>query len=191
MEVEMTKTDALNWYAIQVKPLKEKTAAAFLDGKGYESFLPMQLDGAACRRSSHKPLPLFPGYLFCRLNLADRRAHVVTTPCVLGILGAGKTPLPVPDVEVESLRLLLRASRHVEQEGSLHTGMRVRICNGPFAGIEGILSERRLNRLVVQITLFGRGVSIQVDDRDLIPTEPIRPLAMRDVRSKISLFASD
>jgi len=39
-------------------------------------------------------VPLFPGYLFCRMN-PHNRLPVLTTPGVIQIVGVGKTPIPV------------------------------------------------------------------------------------------------
>lgn len=59
----------LRWFVIQVRPRYEKIVASVLRAKGYEEFLPLH---TARRRWSDRTkeleVPLFPGYLFCRLD---------------------------------------------------------------------------------------------------------------------------
>jgi transcription antitermination factor NusG len=47
----------------------------------------------------------------------------------------------------------------------LQTGQRVRITEGPFADVEGILVDRRQGKglLVLSIHLFRRSVAVEVD----------------------------
>jgi hypothetical protein len=47
----------------------------------------------------------FPGYIFCRLDLG---AHfsILTTPGVMHFVGIGKTPVPLPDREIDSIRAI-------------------------------------------------------------------------------------
>src|SRR5690242_9689932 len=70
----------LPWYAIRVKPNHEKPVAATLRGKGYQEFLPLSRTRRQWSdRVKVLDLPLFPGYVFCRLNLDDRMP-LLTTP---------------------------------------------------------------------------------------------------------------
>jgi transcription antitermination factor NusG len=95
----------LSWYAIRIKSKLGSLASATLRGKGYEEFLPMY---RSRRRWSDRfkdlELPLFPGYLFCRFDVNDRLMPILTTPGVISILGAGKTPLPIDDDEIEAIK---------------------------------------------------------------------------------------
>ena len=64
--------------------------------------------------SKNSELPLFPGYLFCRFDVRDRLLPILTTPGVIGIVGAGKTPVPVDDEEIEAIRAILRSGLAVQ-----------------------------------------------------------------------------
>src|SRR6202040_2303430 len=58
------------WFALRVRPNYEKPVAAALRGKGFQEFLPLvQSRRQWSDRVKVMDLPLFPGYLFCRLNL--------------------------------------------------------------------------------------------------------------------------
>ena len=81
-----------SWFALSVNVRHEKVISELLRNKGFETFLPLyKRRHQYARRSREFELPLFPGYLFCRTNLT-RRLPIMTTPGVLGIVGAGRTP---------------------------------------------------------------------------------------------------
>src|SRR5262252_7687243 len=87
------------WYAVRVKPNYEKPVAAALRGKGIEEFLPLfRSKRKWSDRVKVMDLPLFPGYVFCRLNL-EARMPLITTPGFLYIVGVGKNPEPLDDTE--------------------------------------------------------------------------------------------
>jgi transcription antitermination factor NusG len=140
-------------------------ASATLRGKGYEDFLPLY---PSRRRWSDRikelELPLFPGYLFCRFDVSDRLMPILTTPGVIGIVGAGKTPIPVGDEEIESIRAILRSGLAAQPCSFLGIGSRVYVERGPLAGVEGIVtSTDKVYRLVVSVDLLQRSVAVEID----------------------------
>jgi transcriptional antiterminator RfaH len=156
-----------SWYAVQVKTRQEKSAAQQLEYRGYEYFLPL------CRSENQKqtggkaqapPDALFPGYLFCRLNLSDCRMPVVATPGVIRLVGYGAGPVPVPDEEIAALQTLMNSPLPVEPAEFAQPGTKVRICHGPLRGVEGYVDNiKTQNRLVVRVTLLQRAVSVEVE----------------------------
>ena len=84
-------TPGICWYALQVRSRKENYIASQIAGQGYECLLPTY---RSIRKWSDRvkelEQPLFPGYLFCRFDIHDRRP-VITTPGVLQIVGSGRT----------------------------------------------------------------------------------------------------
>src|SRR5439155_10251591 len=77
--------------------------------------------------------PLFPGYLFCRLDLGNR-LPVLSAPGIIGILGFGKIPVPVPDEEIETIQTLIVSGHRVKPWPFLQSGERVVIESGPLQG---------------------------------------------------------
>jgi transcription antitermination factor NusG len=155
----------LHWYAIQVETRLGSLASATLHNKGYEALLPLY---RARRQWSDRvkevSLPLFPGYLFCRFDVRGRILPILTTPGVMSIVGAGKTPVPVEEVEMENIRTLLRSGHAPQPWPFLSAGERVYIERGPLAGLEGIISEAdKMYRLVVSVTLLQRSVAVEID----------------------------
>ncbi len=66
--------DGVRWYTLQTKPRKESTVEKRLNDLGLEVFLPwVRLRRRVGSRFQRVLSPLFPGYLFCRLDLVLRR----------------------------------------------------------------------------------------------------------------------
>jgi transcription antitermination factor NusG len=147
-----------------VKPRFEKAVARILATKGFETFLPLyKKRHVYATRAKNSELPLFPGYVFCRFNII-RRLPILTTPGVLQILGIGRTPLAISDVEIASLQTAISAQIPVEPHPFLQTGERVRIGHGVLAGVEGIVVEFKQSvRLVLSVTLLQRSVLLEID----------------------------
>jgi transcription termination/antitermination protein NusG len=152
------------WVALQVKPKAEKIVASILGGKGYEHFLPIYASSPArARRSdSSHPLPMFPGYVFCRYR-SSTTGLMVTTPGVIRIVGIGRVPAPIDDHEIAALFRIVEAGVLAEP-CEFQRGDRVEISSGPFRGVFGhVVSMRGEQRLVVSVQLLHRSVSVNVD----------------------------
>lgn len=163
------------WYAIRIQAKYEQLASSALRGKGYEEFLPLY---RSRRRWSDRikeiEVPLFPGYLFCRFAVRDRLLPILTSPGVISIVGAGKTPVPVSDEEIAALQAVVRSGLPVRPWPCLTVGSRVFIHSGPLAGIEGIcLNVDKVFRLLVSIPLLQRSIAVEIE------REWVRPVLNR------------
>jgi transcription antitermination factor NusG len=161
------------WYAVQVRPRYERIIASTLLDKGYEGFLPLY----RCRRRwsdriKELEMPLFSGYLFCRLDIT-RRLPVLKTPGVIRFVGIGKALLPVDEQEMSAIISIVSAQMNMEPHPYLQVGQRVRIDHGPLAGVEGIVQlARKPARLVVSVSLLQRSVAVEIDESWLTPLSP-------------------
>ena len=161
---EATSGRIAPWYAVRVKPNYEKPVAAALRGKGLEEFLPLF---RSKRRWSDRvkvmDLPLFPGYVFCRLNL-EARMPLITTPGFLYILGVGKNPEPVDEAEIQAIQSVLRSGVAVTPWPSLMVGQKVQLKRGPLRGLVGVLTKIAANqlRMYVSVTLLKRSIAVEV-----------------------------
>jgi transcription antitermination factor NusG len=154
----------LAWYAVQIQSKLGSLASETLRGKDFEVYLPL---GRSGRRWSDRvkqlDRPLFPGYLFCRFD-ARYRLPILTTPGVISIIGAGKTPLPIDDQEIEAVKAVVRSGLAVQPWPFLQVGSKVYVEGGPLAGVEGIItSTDKVYRLVVSVTLLQRSVAVEID----------------------------
>lgn len=157
--------DQLSWYAIRIQSKLGRFVSATLRGKGYEDFLPLY---RARRQWSDRvkevELPLFPGYLFCRFDVRDRLLPILTTPGVITIVGAGKTPLPINDGEIDAIKAAIRSGLALQPWPIPRVGAKVYLEAGPLAGLEGIIMNTdKVHRLIVSISLLQRAVAVEID----------------------------
>jgi len=174
------------WYAIHVRSRFESQISTVLRSKGYEEFLPTY----RCRhwwsdRAKELDLPLFPGYLFSRFD-ARERLPILKSPGVIAIVGLGKTPIPIPDEEIEAIRAIVRSGLPAEPWAHLTVGSRVFIEAGPLAGLEGIVVnvDKRF-RLVVSLSLLQRSVGVEIE------RSWVRPVFEKPFREKRSADVAD
>jgi transcription antitermination factor NusG len=154
----------MHWFAITVKPQHEKSVAERLSARSLQSYVPLYRER---RRWSDRvqivELPLFSRYVFCRFSTPDR-AKVLGTPSIQSIVGFGGKPAPVGDEEIEALQAMVGSGLPVAPWRYLHLGQRVRICEGPLSGLEGILSQERSRcRVVVNVDLLQSAAAVEID----------------------------
>jgi transcription antitermination factor NusG len=138
--------------------------ALHLRERGYDEFSPSyKTERQWSDRRKTKEQFLFPGYVFCRLNLRDR-LPLLTVPGVVDLVRFGDTILPIPEHEIEHVRTMVRSGLLITPWPFLEVGQKVLIERGPLAGVEGILKAVKGNcRLVVSIGLLQRSVSTEID----------------------------
>jgi transcription antitermination factor NusG len=167
---EAIHSTILPWFALRVRPNHENVVAMALRNKGYEAFLPVY---QSRRRWSDRyrtlELPLFSGYLFCRLDLR-RRLPVLMTPGLLEIVSSGRIPVPVDEVEVSAVQSVVQSRLTAQPLSGLAVGERVRIQAGPLRGVEGVLLHTQGSYwLIVSVTLLNRSVSVRMDRNWVYP----------------------
>jgi transcription antitermination factor NusG len=161
-----------HWYAAYTCAQHEKRVAEQMAKREVEHFLPLYSSVRRWKdRRVRLTLPLFPGYVFVRLELQDRFG-VLQIPSVVRLIGFGGLPTALPEEEVEILRSGLADQLHAEPHPFLTVGRRVRIVRGPLAGLEGILRCKKNNfRLVVSVELIQRAFAVDVDAADVQPVQ--------------------
>src|SRR5271156_7234358 len=152
--------DLFPWFALQVRTRNEASVAEQLNRLGYQRFLPLyRLRKRWSDRIKEVDAPLFPGYLFCRLNPQDR-LPVLKTPGVIQIVGFSNIPAPVDEVEIRSIQRLVSSGVQHQPFPFLSVGDRVRISAGPLIGLEGILTDLKgSHRLVLSVSLLQRSAA--------------------------------
>jgi len=161
-----------HWYAVHTRARHEKKVAAKLSCNGVDVFLPLQKQ---IRRWSDRrklvELPLFPCYVLAHTcSSADFRLMLFKTSGILGLLGDHGYGTPIPDEELEPIRLILDHDLQVAQHPFLKIGQQVRVRGGTLDGLEGILvGTGRGRRLVLSVPALQRSISITLEGYDLEP----------------------
>src|SRR5260221_3009079 len=104
----------LHWFALRVKSRCEKMISSALESKGCEEFLPLyHCRRRRCDRFKSVELPLFPGYVFCRLD-PRFQLPLLVTPGVLHFVGIGKAPASIEDEEIAAIQHVVRSGLDAE-----------------------------------------------------------------------------
>lgn len=162
------------WYVVRSHAQAEARAQAHLARQGFETWLPLHRRRIRhARRAVAALRPLFPGYLFVRLDLAGEPwRSVLSTVGVAAVVGAEGRPAPVPEPVIAELRARADAAGVVEL-GPAHPfrrGDRVRFAHGALRDIEAILEAATdADRVAVLLRLMGREVRLTVAATDLEP----------------------
>lgn len=119
----------------------EMLVAQRFEEASIEHYLPLmhQTD----RRRKKNPITevaMFPGYLFARIH-ARQIYPTRTTQGVIKIVSTQHSIIPVPDKDIEAVRLFEASQRKVylHETTSLVKGARVTLQAGEFEGMEGTL----------------------------------------------------
>lgn len=156
------------WHALWTRSNCEQMVHDRLASTGFEVFLPrLQAWTRHGARRSLVSSPMFPGYLFIRHGM-DKASHVEVLKCrgLVGILGERWDRLStIPDAELDDVRKLAQAGLPALPYPYLHEGQRMRILQGPLAGVEGIYVKGDPHRglLVLSVELLRRSVAVEID----------------------------
>jgi transcription antitermination factor NusG len=152
------------WFAILVRANREKSASLLLENAGFECYLPaIKFTRQWSDRLKEIELPMFPGYLFCRMN-PQNRLPVLMTPGVIQIVGVGKTPTPVDEQEIAAIQRVGKSGISIMPWPYLQVGHVARIDEGPLRGMTGIVIRIKSGlKLVLSVNLLQRSIAVEID----------------------------
>ena len=160
-----------HWYALYVKSRHEFVTERELTRKGVEAFLPsVRLLRQWRDRKKWVDFPVFPGYLFVHIEpTPEKMLRVLRTIGAVRLLSSSPgCPVPVPDEEIESLKILLQSGRQIDVYPHLKEGMQVRIKRGVLNGAVGTLVRKEEDYMIfVNVRLLGRSVGVKVHATDV------------------------
>lgn len=153
------------WYVLHTKPRKEDYVVGQLSSRDAEVFYPrlMELAPASDGRR-HRVAPMFPSYLFVKLDVDERGKGVRYTPGVKDFLRTDGKPEPIPGEIVAALRDRTGPSGvYRRPQPPLEPGSRLRIDKGPLRGMEVIFEQElsgpeRVAVLLAEVNLQARVV---------------------------------
>jgi len=158
------KSGIEEWFALQTRYRFEKKVAAQLSSRGLEVFLPLRKENREWSdRQKQVTIPLFPGYAFLRSARSFAlRLLVLQTAGVVGFVSFAGTAAMIPQKQIEDLQLLLAERVPFSLYPFLHSGQRVRIRGGCLHGVEGLLTQRDKDKLVISIESIQRSLAIEI-----------------------------
>ena len=150
------------WHVLHTRSRQEKSLAADLNAMGIEHFLPLVREVKYYGpRTATVEIPLFAGYVFIHGTLADAYRADRTKRVAQVIAVADQARMRW---ELSNLRVALEYQMPLDPFPCLKRGVRVEVRSGPFRGLQGVIEDKpRPDRLVLQVGMLGRAVSLEVD----------------------------
>lgn len=158
------------WFATYTRSNFEKVVSAELTQKGFDSYLPVVVEVHRWKdRTKKVEVPLFPGYVFVRMDDSDDQAtRILRTTGVVQFVGPGKRREPIPDIEIRSIRRLLDSQLAFCRHEIVRKGDYVRVKRGPLRGAEGhLLRVKSQNRLILSVEMLSQAISVEIDVADI------------------------
>jgi transcription antitermination factor NusG len=166
---EPQRHEVPRWFACYTRARAEKRVERMLLERSIDAYLPtMTLKRVWADRQKVVAFPLFPSYVFGRFELRDLH-RVLTIPGVATVVRIGGQPAPVPDADIENIRRLVAGLTKTDQRPELRPfqeGERVVVSDGPFRGIEGVVTQLRGRaHVLVGLRTIGYSLSVQIQER--------------------------
>ncbi len=168
-------TQEKKWYVIHTysgyeeavaKNLKQRIESFGMEDRIFEVIVPkekkIRIKDGKRKEVEEK---LYPGYVLVQMIVTDDSWYVVrNTPNVSGFVGAGVTPVPLSEEEVDNL--MKRIKQEVPHyKINVEEGDTVKITDGPFKDFDGKVSEvdKERGKVKVLVNMFGRDTSVELD----------------------------
>jgi transcriptional antiterminator RfaH len=166
-----------SWFCLRTQPKREHLAATCLRQiPDVEVFSPR----VRFRKRTNRGLvwfveSMFPGYLFARFDYATFHRRIRQKPGVSGFVQFGDRLALLPDPLISEIKIYIGSDEPVEVNQGFEPGQNVQIAQGPFQGLEALVTRLISARDRVQILIewMGRSVHAEASVADLVPlTEP-------------------
>ena len=173
-----TVTNMKHWYVIHTKPRQETLAEDNLRRQQFEIYLPLIKQ---TRRHRHqwqdKIAPLFPRYLFIRLDLGkDDISPIRSTRGVARLVSFCGLPATVPDPLIDTLIQSADPDTelHHPEATIFRAGDTVTIVSGVLEGLEAIFKTHDGNaRSIILLNILGKTQQLRINQNQLWPTHRI------------------
>lgn len=159
------------WFVVVSKPRQEKTAFEHLQRQGFECFLPMAENPYQRRSKKNQEIiePLFPRYLFLNaIAEFQNLAPVRSTKGVVSMVRFGTELAVIPDSIIDGIKQRITPETGLIkiEPVEIKPGDRVKVFDGPLAGLNGIVQEKNSERrAIILMELLGRPIKVQVETR--------------------------
>jgi transcriptional antiterminator NusG len=164
-----------NWYVLHTysgyedavaKNLKQRIESLGMEDKIFNVIVPKEKK-IKIKDGKRKTIEekIYPGYVLVEMVVTDDSWYVVrNTPRVTGFVGAGTTPLPVSQGEIDILKKRMGVEAP-QYKIEVAVGDLVKITDGPFKDFDGKISEIDAERgkIKVLVNMFGRDTPVELD----------------------------
>ena len=152
-----------DWFVIRTKAGDESRANTNLLHQEIETFLPLFKHNYYRNGKMIQAIkPLFPNYLFAKLDLDSHYTKVKWTRGVSRVLGNKEGPVPISEKVVEAIQKRVGKDELIELEEAIKEGDLVEVTSGPLKNLIGVFQKRMSGKDRVKILLNLIGVDVPV-----------------------------
>ncbi|NWF89914.1 MAG: UpxY family transcription antiterminator [Ignavibacteriaceae bacterium] len=148
-----------NWYALYTKPRNEFKAAQQLESAGVNFYLPTYIKISQWSDRKKKITePLLRGYIFI-FSSERERILSLEQPSIVRCVCERGMPARIPEWQIDNLKKMLATNADFHIKEGLVPGVKVKIKDGPFQGVIGVIQEAEMGKsIVISIDLLNRSV---------------------------------
>jgi len=161
------------WFCLKAEPKREHLAATALRRRfGIECSSPRLRFRKLTRRG---PIwfveAMFPGYVFAKFVYSTQHRAVESSHGVRGIVRFGQHLATLPEDTVIALQSKAGTGEVVTIDSSLKIGQPVHIVEGPFQGLEVVVTQvlPAKERIRVLLDFLGRSLEMEVPAEKVLP----------------------
>lgn len=151
------------WHVVYTMPKAERKVASSITAMGIEAYLPLhKVIRQWSDRKKRLELPLFPNYVFVKVDRISR-VSLYSIKELVKFVSIDKQPVVVSEKEIMTIKKVLTENVQVRTEDYFLPGMRIKIADGQFAGLEGIIERRNSDtRLIIKIEGLMKAFSFNI-----------------------------
>ena len=151
------------WFALYTKPRSEFKAREQLAVIEVEHYLPTFTTVKQWSDRKKKITePLIRGYIFIYASEQERLASVEQPSIVRCLFDCGH-PASIPDWQIDNIKKMLAQDSELIVYNGIVTGTKVKIKNGPFEGVIGIVTDNEKGKSIsISIDLLNRSIITRV-----------------------------
>jgi transcriptional antiterminator RfaH len=170
---ELARSESPHWFCLRTQPKHEHIAAMTLRRQvELPCFSPRLRFKKATRRGAVWFVEaMFPGYIFAEFVYPLLHRRVEHASGIQGIVHFGDQIATVDPDTIEALREKAGEEETVTLDPALEIGQAVRIAEGPFRGLEAVVTRimPAQERVRVLLDFLGRSVETEVASPKVLP----------------------
>lgn len=157
------------WLVCHTKPRCEKKFAALMTAERFEHYLPLvQSVRRYLNQTKRFTKPLFPGYVFARVN-EERKARIYQQDLLARAIVVENEELFLR--QLQDVKTIVGSGLELSVQPLLTRGRRVKVMGGPLHGVEGYIDDSTNPKgIVVSMDVLQQGLLVKV------PLENLQPL---------------
>ena len=156
----------MKWNVLYLKPRTEKKMARVCDIVGVEYYLPLRVERKTYqRRVVTTEIPVFPSYFFAQYD-RQHLSKLKEFNLLLREMESKQDDLLIHELDQIKKALAIDSSLGVDT--ALNKDLMVRITDGPFTGIEGLIEKvSQKTKVSVDVDLINQAIRVEVEGSQL------------------------